>query len=217
MDNIEKQLNSKVDGLYVSLEKILKVELQKCVKEIQDNIDLEIGALKLRLDQLKEKINSNNSSSPNKYDPDVTIVIMGLPYHEDLAQKVKEVFEDGCACEQILTPVAMQRLRARGPGPGVVKVAFASVREKVAVLRGKHELTDYTWFGNNRNKHIRAPQGSGGVGLLVKNELFECYKINVDKSVDGIIGVRFEHRELQYSFVIFSCYLSPERSVRGRD
>ena len=39
VDNIEKQLNSKVDGLYVSPEKILKVELKKCVKDIQDNID----------------------------------------------------------------------------------------------------------------------------------------------------------------------------------
>ena len=37
--NIEKQLNSKVDGLYVSPEKILKVELKKCVKDIQENID----------------------------------------------------------------------------------------------------------------------------------------------------------------------------------
>jgi hypothetical protein len=38
---------------------------------------LEIGALMSRLDQLEEKIYSNNSSAPNKSDPDVTIVIMG--------------------------------------------------------------------------------------------------------------------------------------------
>ena len=118
VDNIEKQLYSKVDRLYMSLEKILKGELKKCVKEIQDNIDLEIGALKSCLDQL-EKINSNNWSAPNKYDPDVAIIIMGLPYNEDedLAQKCKEVFEDGCACEKILMPVAMQRLRAKDCEP----------------------------------------------------------------------------------------------------
>ena len=80
------------------------------------------------------------------------------------------------------------------------------------------ELTGYFWFGNNRNRHIRAPKGSGGVGLLVKNELFEHFKIKiVDKSMDGIIGVLFDNRHLPYSFVVFSCYLSPEGSVRGRD
>ena len=66
------------------------------------------------------------------------------------------------------------------------------------------EITGYSWFGNNRNRHVRAPKGSGGVGLLVKNELFEHFKIEaVDKSMEGIIGVRFEHRDLQSSFVIF--------------
>ncbi len=77
IDNIEKQLNSKVDGLYGSPEKILKGELKKCVKEIQENIDLEIGAMKAHTDQLEEKLKSSNSSTSNKFDPDVSIVIMG--------------------------------------------------------------------------------------------------------------------------------------------
>ena len=37
-------------------------------------------------------------------------------------------------------------LRTRGPGPGVVRAAFASVREKVDVLRGKHYLKSNTQF-----------------------------------------------------------------------
>lgn len=148
MDNIEKQLNSKVDGLYGSLEKILKGELKKCVKEIQENIDLEIGALKSRLDQLEDKLQSSNSSASRKFDPDVSIVIMGLPYdeHEDLPKKLRELLEVCCACEQIQTQIAMERLRSRGPGLGVVRAAFASVREKVDVLRGKHNLKSNTQF-----------------------------------------------------------------------
>lgn len=39
-----------------------------------------------------------------------------------------------------MTLVALERLRARGPGAGVVKVAFASAKEKVTVLRGKLNL-----------------------------------------------------------------------------
>lgn len=56
------------------------------------------------------------------------------------------------------------------------------------------EIAGYSWFGNNRNRHLRAPKGTGGVGVLVKNERFEHFKIEVvDKSMEGIIGVRFEH------------------------
>ncbi len=39
----------------------------------------------------------------------------------------------------------------------------------------------------------------------------------VDNTADGILAFRFEHRLSQYVFVIFSCYLSPEGSTRGRD
>lgn len=73
---------------------------------------------------------------------------MGLPYNEDeeLAERLRELLEVCCACEQILTPIAMQRLRARGPGPRVVRAAFASVREKVDVLRGKRNLKSNQQF-----------------------------------------------------------------------
>ena len=79
-------------------------------------------------------------------------------------------------------------------------------------------LEGYTWFGQNRNMHIKAPKASGGVGIFVKDQLLQCFKVTiVDKAVDGILALRFEHRVSQYVFVIFSCYLSPEGSTRGRD
>ncbi|KAK7913157.1 hypothetical protein WMY93_013368 [Mugilogobius chulae] len=251
LDNVEQQLTSKVDGLQMSLEKTLKEELQK----LKDNFDSEIGSLKARMEQLEEKIKSHQRTS-DTFDPDLSVVVMGLPYqeNENLTEKIKDVIENGCACDQEVTLVALERLRARGPGPGVVKVAFASVREKVAVLRGKAnlksndkfrkvyirtakshtdrvmeenfkvllrdlpngkdyyvsgngkllrrtapdaappslrgaaaavELSGYRWLGNNRKRHILAPKGSGGVGLLVKDELVEQFEVNVvDKSVD---------------------------------
>ncbi len=79
-------------------------------------------------------------------------------------------------------------------------------------------LEGYTWFGQNRNMHIKAPKASGGVGIFVKDQLFQYFKVTVaDQAVDGIFALRFEHRVSQYAFVIFSCYLSPESSTRGRD
>ena len=76
----------------------------------------------------------------------------------------------------------------------------------------------YSWFANNRKLHVRAKKASGGVGILIKNYLLEHFRINVmDKTMDDIIGIRLEHRELQYRLFIFSCYLPPEGSTRGRD
>ena len=66
--------------------------------------------------------------------------------------------------------------------------------------------------------HKRAKKASGGVGILVTNYLLGYFRIQlVDKSMDNIVGVHLEHRKLQYILVIFSCYLPPEGSTRGRD
>ncbi|CAL9695326.1 unnamed protein product [Knipowitschia caucasica] len=144
IDNIEEKLISKVDALGISLERTLKQELKK----IKDDFDSEIGGLKSRMSQLEEKIKTHYSRPSNTFDPDVSIVLMGLSYDEDenLAAKIKEVIEEGCACDDGVTLVALERLRARGPGPGVVKVAFASAKEKVVVLRGKTNLKSQDKF-----------------------------------------------------------------------
>ena len=82
MDNIEKQFSSNVDSMYGSLEKMMKVKLKKSVKEIRENIDLEIGILKSWVDSLEEKIQTTSSKPADKFDPYVSIVILGLAYEE---------------------------------------------------------------------------------------------------------------------------------------
>ena len=88
-------------------------------------------------------------------------------------------------------------------------------------LRGNTclQLNGYSWFGNNRtNIHRRAVRGSGGVGILVKSNMFEIYDVTViDKEYEGILGVKFIHKVSGYSFIVFSAYLPPENSVRGTD
>lgn len=80
------------------------------------------------------------------------------------------------------------------------------------------DFDGFTWFGHNRIAHKRAVKASGGVGFLVKNVVLERYSVSiVDKTFDGIFCLRFEHRESQYSFILISCYLSPESSVWGRN
>ena len=80
-------------------------------------------------------------------------------------------------------------------------------------------MAGYRWFGFNRTEiHINAPKASGGVGIFVKDLIFKIFNVSViDKSVDGILGLKFESRNTDFSFIVFACYLPPENSNRGRD
>ena len=87
-------------------------------------------------------------------------------------------------------------------------------------LTGDNELQvdDYTWFGNNRTKiHARARKGSGGVGVLVRNELLKCFRAEVvNKSVEGVIILQLQHMITDHSVAIIVTYVPPENSSRGR-
>ena len=77
----------------------------------------------------------------------------------------------------------------------------------------------YVFVGHNRREvHRLAPTGSGGVGLLVKEDLLEDFNVEIlDKSYDGILAISIKHKITDYTVNIFIVYLPPERSVHGRD
>ena len=69
-----------------------------------------------------------------------------------------------------------------------------------------------------QSTHINARTGSGGVGIYVRNSLYQCYNIEIaDRSYDGIIVVQLEHKQTNCKIVVFSVYLPPENSHLGRD
>ena len=80
-------------------------------------------------------------------------------------------------------------------------------------------MPDYTWYGFNRIEiHRNAPKPSGGVGIFVHSRICENFDIHIiDKSYDGILGIQFVHKTSEYVLVVYSCYLPPENSTRGRD
>ena len=83
----------------------------------------------------------------------------------------------------------------------------------------------YRWLhmvsaiGHNRpTKHVNARRGSGGVGLFVRNELFNHFKVEIkDKSIFGILLLQFTHLVFEYTNAVVSCYLPPVSSPWGRD
>ena len=79
-------------------------------------------------------------------------------------------------------------------------------------------LPGYTWFGNNRcNLSNRAVRGSGGVGILLKNQLLKEYDATIlDRTFEGILWVRLcAKNDISFSIKICVAYLTPEGSSRG--
>jgi hypothetical protein len=61
--------------------------------------------------------------------------------------------------------------------------------------------------------HEDGPKGSGGVGILVKKWLYELYYVDIiDRPFEGILGVQFQNRHSDFSFVLFTLYLPLENS-----
>ena len=65
---------------------------------------------------------------------------------------------------------------------------------------------------------MNAPKPSGGVGILVQNWLTDHFEINmIDKTYDGILGIKFKNHNSDFEFIVYACYLPPEHSNRGKD
>lgn len=149
--SFEQQLNSKVDGLRESMQIMisenkewLKNELSRKAAEIENNIqqnmDNDISLLIRRIEQMETKI--DRSSGRTRFDPEVSVVVSGLRYHEgeNVTNLIQELLAEGLQDNTRI--VDAERSKDRGGRPGVVRVEFGSVQEKVGVLRNKQLLKD---------------------------------------------------------------------------
>ena len=77
-------------------------------------------------------------------------------------------------------------------------------------------IPGYTWKGQNRKSiHVNARKGSGGIGLLIKDDIMEHFKVIVaDDSYEGILWIKFNAKKCDFAFHICVCYLPPIDSCR---
>ncbi|MDA8031503.1 MAG: endonuclease/exonuclease/phosphatase family protein, partial [Alphaproteobacteria bacterium] len=79
-------------------------------------------------------------------------------------------------------------------------------------------IEGYKWFGHNRtNISKRAVRGSGGVGVLVKESMFDRFSIDVvDKRHEDILWLACTQiNNPDNTIFIGVCYLPPAASSRG--
>ncbi len=71
---------------------------------------------------------------------------------------------------------------------------------------------------NRSFQNKRAIRSSGGVAILIKDNILQSYKVTVsDKSIDCVLCVELKHKLSEFIFHVFLCYLPLENSVWGRD
>ena len=76
----------------------------------------------------------------------------------------------------------------------------------------------YTWFGQNRRHlHKKAVRGSGGVGVLIREEVLKSYQVEIlDTDVEDVLWVKLSQEEEEQVLVLAVCYIPPEASSRGK-
>ena len=88
------------------------------------------------------------------------------------------------------------------------------------LLEGNNiKVEGYSWYGQNRKlKHIQAERDTGGIGILVKNSLYEDFNISIiDKQYERILAMNFEHKISHVNISVMCTYLPPENSIYGMD
>ena len=99
------------------------------------------------------------------------------------------------------------------------EIDILGVAESKLVKEQKLTIDGYEWVGHNRKDlHVNTKCGSGGVGLLVRESLWEIFDFTpLDKSYEGILWVKCVAKNCDYVFLICVCYLPPEHSTRNSD
>ena len=155
LDKMRNELMGSIDSKVQSLRNEIALEIGRENTRI-DTILNTIQSMQSRLDTLEQ---SNGSTSTqdnsnqarfrpanNSDDSDISIIASGLPQQngEDLLRKVKDLIQalgnDVCSKVNV---TAATRFRTRfHDRPGLVKITFTSVEDKILVLRNKMKLKD---------------------------------------------------------------------------
>lgn len=81
------------------------------------------------------------------------------------------------------------------------------------------EVQGYKCYAKNHREKTRgSPKTFGGVCILVRNEIFTKYSVEVcSNDTEGLIALRFKHNLSEFESIIASTYLPPADSPYGRE
>lgn len=106
--SLEQQLDGKIDNLCESMGKLIKqgqdelrAELQSKHNKTLAKVDMEVGHVTARIDQVEAKFNKKVKNA--EFDPEVSLTISGMLFEEgeDLMLKLNRLFAEGLKCDPV--------------------------------------------------------------------------------------------------------------------
>ena len=112
-------------------------------QELNNHVNMEVAHMSARLSEIDKKTNALDKKVTDKgrgeFNPEVTIIASNIKLSQEpitvTAQKMMDTLGLGH-----INVVGAVRLASRDGRPGLVKIEFEDVRQKVEVLRHKHNL-----------------------------------------------------------------------------
>ena len=98
-----------------------------------------------------------------------------------------------------------------------IKADIICVNETHLLPRAKVELEGFNANLHNRTKvNENAKRGYGGVGIFIKNTLYDNFSIEViDDEKEDILGIKLEDKTTGKELIIYSVYITPSNSTAG--
>ena len=150
---MKTSLERKIDSLRIKINK----NITKKLGELKNEIYVDIEKLQTGYDELKTLVDALPAPSTQRvnsplHDSSVCVIASKGHYSptENLPEKVNKLI--GCLDDDVSSQVVVtgcERLKQRNPAyKPLVKIAFASLEQKIMVLRAKNNLEQHMEFGN---------------------------------------------------------------------
>ena len=145
------QFQQTVDDKLEELKDSLQQNISEARADLQVYVDREVDTARNRLTEVESVVAASKEKleEEDRFNPDTTIIADNVPFEEgeDLATKMQNMIRRNLALP--VKVVRTMRMKTRPPrqtrfgkleNPGLVKIQFENVQDKVTVLREKREL-----------------------------------------------------------------------------
>ncbi|CAJ1057831.1 uncharacterized protein LOC118599991 [Xyrichtys novacula] len=137
-----------------------KDDKSKGTENTNNDFNTTMAELNAQREEFKARLKSQSATLKaqiNEFQSDVSIIIVGLALTEGeiSRERANALLFEGLKCDPVPEIVNTERTTPQGQGPGVIKVEFRTVQDKVGVLRLPFTVNslcgkDYFLTGNGR-------------------------------------------------------------------
>lgn len=140
------ELNQKLNEISENISKKIETIVSKEMSKVMDYVDSEVKLVYTRIDELAKKLDELQQYTQKEFDPEVTVVAIGVKQepNEIPTRVASQIIGEGMKLNGVQI-VRAARLAGRDGKPGIMKIEFPSVQEKIRVLQNKQNLQKSRW------------------------------------------------------------------------